>query len=57
MTTHQIVISVPSGRSESYGTEEVRLLLSPWPIEAPTNWVGRVNRFPFPATPSDRLNV
>jgi putative transposase len=27
-----------------YGTEEERLLLSPWPIEAPTNWVGRVNQ-------------
>ena len=27
-----------------YGTEEERLLLSQWPVEAPTNWVRRVNQ-------------
>ena len=25
-------------------TEEVRLLSAPWPVESPTNWLGRVNQ-------------
>jgi putative transposase len=42
--------------SRTHGTEAIKALLSPWPVERPANWTARVNA-PLTTKELDRVRV